>query len=44
VLAVSAMGETLEQALERAYQAMGEVRFEGMYFRRDIGHRALNKQ
>jgi phosphoribosylamine--glycine ligase len=43
VLAVSAVGETLEQALERAYQAMGEVRFEGMYFRRDIGHRALKK-
>jgi phosphoribosylamine--glycine ligase len=44
VLAVSATGETLEQALERAYQAMGEVRFDGMYFRRDIGHRALKKQ
>ncbi|MGA2252149.1 phosphoribosylamine--glycine ligase [Terracidiphilus sp.] len=43
VLAVSATGETLEQALERAYDAMGEVRFQGMYFRRDIGHRALKK-
>jgi phosphoribosylamine--glycine ligase len=44
VLAVSAVGETLEQALERAYQAMGDVRFEGMYFRKDIGHRTLKKQ
>ena len=43
VLAVAAAGETLEQALERAYQALGEIRFEGMYFRRDIGHRALKK-
>ena len=44
VLAVSAAGDTLQQALERAYQAMGEVGFQGMYFRRDIGHRALKKQ
>ena len=43
VLGVTAAGETLEQALSRAYQAMGEIRFEGKYFRRDIGHRALKK-
>ncbi len=43
VLAVSALGESLEVALERAYLAMGEIGFEGMYFRRDIGHRAVNK-
>ncbi|MFP5277346.1 MAG: phosphoribosylamine--glycine ligase [Acidobacteriota bacterium] len=41
VLAVSAVGDTLQQALDRAYQAMGEIQFEGMYYRRDIGHRAL---
>jgi phosphoribosylamine--glycine ligase len=40
VLAVSAVGETLPQALDRAYQAMGEIRFEGMYFRRDIGRKS----
>ena len=44
VLAVSAVGETLQMALDRAYQAMGEIRFEGMYYRRDIGHRALRQQ
>ena len=38
-----AAGGTLEEALRRAYQAMGEVFFQGMYFRRDIGHRALKK-
>jgi phosphoribosylamine---glycine ligase len=43
VLAVTAVGETLPQALERAYQAIAEIHFEGMYFRRDIGHRALKK-
>ena len=44
VLGVTAAGETLAQALDRAYQAMGEIRFEGMYFRRDIGHRALKQR
>lgn len=41
VLGVTAVGESLEQALARAYQAMGEVYFDGIYFRRDIGYRAL---
>ena len=43
VLGVTAAADTLEQALDRAYQAMGEIHFEGMYFRRDIGHRALRR-
>ena len=33
--------DSLEEALARAYQAMAEIHFEGMYYRRDIGHRAL---
>ncbi len=44
VLGVTAAGDTLRQALDRAYQAMGEIHFEGMYYRRDIGHRALAKK
>jgi phosphoribosylamine---glycine ligase len=43
VLAVTAVGETLEQALDRAYQGMSEIKFDGIYFRRDIGHRALKR-
>jgi phosphoribosylamine--glycine ligase len=43
VLGVTAVGATLEEALGRAYQALGEIHFEGMYYRRDIGHRALKK-
>jgi len=43
VLAVTAAGDTLQEALGRAYQAMAQIHFEGMYYRRDIGHRALNK-
>ncbi len=44
VLAVSATGDTLQEALDRAYQAMGEIQFEGNYYRRDIGHRALTRK
>jgi phosphoribosylamine--glycine ligase len=44
VLGVTAAAPTLQQALDRAYQAIGEVHFEGMYYRRDIGHRALKKE
>jgi phosphoribosylamine--glycine ligase len=41
VLGVTAAADSLDQALARAYQAMAETSFEGMYYRRDIGHRAL---
>jgi phosphoribosylamine--glycine ligase len=41
VLGVTASGESLEQALSRAYQALAEIHFDGIYYRRDIGHRAL---
>ncbi len=41
VLGVTALGANLEAAIARAYQAISRIRFEGMHFRRDIGHRAL---
>jgi len=44
VLGVTATGGSLEEALGRAYQALGEIHFDGIYFRRDIGHRALKKK
>jgi phosphoribosylamine--glycine ligase len=43
VLGVTATGPNLEAALRSAYDAMGRISFEGMVYRRDIGHRALNK-
>jgi phosphoribosylamine--glycine ligase len=43
VLGVTAVGDGLEQALGRAYQAIGEIHFEGSYHRRDIAHRALKR-
>lgn len=44
VLGVSATGDNLQEALNQAYAALAEISFEGMYYRRDIGHRALKPQ
>ena len=44
VLGVTAAAGSLEEALDRAYQAMAEIEFEGMYYRRDIGHRAKGRK
>jgi phosphoribosylamine--glycine ligase len=44
VLGVAAIGENLEEALDRAYSAMAEIEYEGIYYRRDIGHRALRRK
>ena len=41
VLCVTALGETVRAAQKRAYDAVDEVAFDGMQFRRDIGYRAL---
>ena len=37
VLGVTATAPTLDEALEKAYDAVGKISFEGMHFRRDIG-------
>jgi phosphoribosylamine--glycine ligase len=36
VLAITALGESVSQARERAYEAVAHVQFEGAQFRRDI--------
>jgi phosphoribosylamine---glycine ligase len=41
VLGVTALGANLEAAIARAYEAVSLIHFEGMSYRRDIGHRAL---
>ena len=41
VLAVSATGETLESAIAATYRAIDCIEFEGMYYRKDIGHRVI---
>ena len=37
VLGVTAVGDTLLAAKERAYDALDKIEFDGSYFRRDIG-------
>ena len=41
VLTVTVLGGNLSAAQRRAYEVAGRIRFEGMQFRHDIGHRAL---
>ncbi len=41
VLGLTALGDTLEEALETAYRAVDMVNFEGVMFRKDIGRRKL---
>ncbi|MCI9115170.1 MAG: phosphoribosylamine--glycine ligase [Acutalibacter sp.] len=41
VLGLTALGDTLEEALETAYRAVDMVNFEGVMYRRDIGRRKL---
>jgi len=41
VLGVSATGNTLQEALTKAYKAIGKISFEGMQYRRDIGQSAV---
>ena len=41
VLGVTALGDTLEEAIKKAYAQAANVKFENAYCRRDIGARAL---
>ncbi len=41
VLGVTALAETLDLALKRAYQACELIQFEGAHYRRDIGKKAF---
>ena len=40
VLGVTATGETLEAALQKAYDAVEHISFTGAHYRKDIGHAA----
>lgn len=41
VLGVTGLGQTIKEAVERAYQAVGKISFRGMHYRRDIGRKAI---
>ena len=43
VLCVTALGENVKLAQKRAYEAVAQIGWDGMQFRKDIGHRAINR-
>ena len=44
VLCVTALGENVKIAAERAYEIADKIQFDGMQMRKDIGHRAFNRR
>jgi phosphoribosylamine--glycine ligase len=44
VLCVTALGDSVKMARTRAYEAVDQIRFAGMQYRKDIGHRALKRK
>jgi phosphoribosylamine---glycine ligase len=44
VLCVTALGDTVKLAQQRAYQALDPIRFDGMQYRKDIGWRAIGRR
>ncbi len=44
VLCVVGLGATVAAAQQRAYELVSQIRWEGMYYRRDIGYRAIARE
>jgi phosphoribosylamine---glycine ligase len=44
VLCVTALGDKVKIAAERAYEVVDSIRFEGMQYRKDIGQRAFGRR
>ncbi len=44
VLCVVGLGETVSRAAESAYDAVGRIGWDDVYYRRDIGHRAIARE
>ena len=44
MLCVTALGDSLRLAQAGAYQRVQDIRFSGMQYRRDIGHRGLSRK
>lgn len=43
VLNVVSLGDDIRQAIDKVYKAVSKIKFEGMHYRKDIGHRALGR-
>ncbi|MNG12010.1 Phosphoribosylamine--glycine ligase [compost metagenome] len=44
VLCATALGETVEAAQQQAYRLAGEINWEGSFYRKDIGYRAIARE
>jgi len=44
VLCVTALGDTVKAAQQNAYQAIATIQWDGCYYRRDIGYRAIERE
>jgi phosphoribosylamine--glycine ligase len=44
VLGVTALGTDLPRAIERAYEVVGKIHWDGAHYRTDIGRKALNRR
>ncbi len=43
VLGVTALGDTVEKAIERAYQAVSRISWDRVFYRKDIGQKAVKR-
>ncbi len=43
VLCVTVLADSVKQAQQRAYELLQPIRFDGMQYRKDIGHRAMKR-
>jgi phosphoribosylamine--glycine ligase len=43
VLAVTALGDSFQEVIDKAYQGVEKIHFEDFQIRKDIGHKALKK-
>lgn len=43
VLGVTALADDLQGSIDRAYEAVGRIRFDNLYYRRDIGAKGLRR-
>lgn len=43
VLGVTALGNSIQEAVSQAYKAVSKISWEGVYYRKDIGNKALKR-
>ena len=43
VLGVTALGGTVQAAIDKAYQVVGKIRWSGVHYRKDIGKKAIGR-